>query len=107
MPRYLLFIILIFSCSAPTKEDASIKKISAPVIDATLFSSEYGGFGYDISVNGKLLVHQPNVPVVTGNKGFPTEESARKMAKLVIQKIKDNQIPPTLTAGEVTEAMHN
>jgi hypothetical protein len=105
MLRYLLFIILILSCSAPPKENASIEEKSSLVIDVTLFSSEYGGFGYDIRVNRKLLVHQPNVPTVAGNRGFPTEKSARKVANLVIQKIKKNQIPPSLTADEVKTAL--
>jgi hypothetical protein len=105
MQRYLLFIFLIFSCSVPPKENASTEKKSPPVIDATLFSSEFGGFGYDIRVNGKLLVHQPTIPTVAGNKGFPTEQSARRAANLVIQKIKKNQIPPSLTADEVKTAM--
>lgn len=105
MPRYLLFIVLSFSCSAPAKEDVSIEKNPLTVIDVTLFPSEYGGFGYDISVNGKVLVHQPNIPTIAGNKGFPTEQNARKVANLVIQKIKENQIPPSLTADEVKTAM--
>jgi hypothetical protein len=105
MQRHLLLIVLIFSCSAPTKENALIKKKSPLVIDVTLFSSEYGGFGYDISVNGKALVHQPNIPTIAGNKGFPTEQNARMVANLVIQKIKENQIPPSLTADEVRTAM--
>lgn len=107
MPRYLLFIILIFSCSAPPREDASIEKGSSPVIEVTLFPSEYGGYGYDISVDSKILVHQPNIPAVAGNKGFPTAQSARKVANMVIQKIKKNQIPPALTTEEVKAAMIN
>jgi hypothetical protein len=105
MPRYLLFVILILSCSAPTREDASIDGSSVPVIDVTVFKSEYGGYGYDLSVNSKLFVHQPNIPAIAGNKGFPSKQCAHRVASLVIQKIKKNQIPPTLTFDEVIAAM--
>jgi hypothetical protein len=101
MQRGLLLFVLIFSCSAPDRQDALIEKSVLPAIEVTLFPSEYNGFGYDVSVNGKLFVHQPNIPAMAGNRGFPTEQSAQRVASLVIQKIKDNQIPPTLTLAEV------
>jgi hypothetical protein len=101
MKRCLPLCLLIFSCSAPARQDALIEKSVLPAIEVTLFPSEYNGFGYDVSVNGKLFVHQPNIPAMAGNRGFPTEQSAQRVASLVIQKIKDNQIPPTLTLAEV------
>ena len=107
MSRFLLFIILVFSCSNPSGKDALMQKTLPMVTEVTVFPSEYGGFGYDISVNGKLFVHQPNIPAFTGNKGFPTEQSARKVANVVIKKINENQIPPALTIDEVIESMVN
>jgi hypothetical protein len=107
MKRCLLFSLLIFSCSAPTRQDVLLERSLSPTIEVTLFPSEYSGFGYDISVDGKLFVHQPNVPAMAGSKGFPTEQSAQRVANLVIQKIRGNQIPPTLTVAEVMKLLPN
>jgi hypothetical protein len=54
-------------------------------------------FGYDIFLDGKLLVHQPHIPALPGNKGFTTRERAQKVAEFVVKKIKNNEMPPTVT----------
>jgi hypothetical protein len=59
------------------------------------------GWGYDIFVNGKLYVHQSNIPAVSGNKSFVTEEYAAKTAQLVIDKIKNHLLPPTISIKEL------
>jgi hypothetical protein len=53
-------------------------------------------FGYDIFVNGKPLIHQPNIPALPGNDGFTTRERARKVAEFVVRKIRKNEMPPTV-----------
>jgi hypothetical protein len=54
-------------------------------------------FGYDILLNGKMLVHQPSIPALPGNEGFTTKEKARKVAEFVVKKIRKNEMPPTVT----------
>lgn len=54
-------------------------------------------FGYDIFLNGKLLVHQPHIPALPGNKGFTTKKRAQKVADFVVKKIRKNEMPPTVT----------
>jgi hypothetical protein len=54
-------------------------------------------FGYDIFLNEKLLVHQPHIPALPGNKGFSTKERAQKVAEFVVKKIRKNEMPPTVT----------
>jgi hypothetical protein len=105
MMRYLLAAILIGSCSAPGKKEIPHENSRVAITEVRIFKSEYEGFGYDIRMNGKLFVHQPNIPAIAGNKGFPTKQCAHRVANLVIQKIKKNQIPPTLTFDEVIAAM--
>ncbi len=42
------------------------------------------GFGYDILDKDKIIIHQPSVPGLPGNKGFSTKEDAAKVAKQLI-----------------------
>ncbi len=55
------------------------------------------GFGYDILEGNRIIIHQPSVPGLQGNKGFSTKEDAAKVARLVIKKINKNIMPPTIT----------
>ncbi len=54
-------------------------------------------FGYDILDQNRIIIHQPSVPGLQGNKGFITKEDAAKVARLVIKKINKNIMPPTIT----------
>jgi hypothetical protein len=58
-------------------------------------------WGYDIYLNEKLYIHQPNIPAIPGNDGFLTEDYAKKTAELVKYKIKNNVIPPTISKYEL------
>jgi len=73
--------------------DAEIKAVIIPVANNT--------FGYDIYVYGSVLVHQPSRPGLPGNAGFATEADAMKVAELVIKKIRNNEMPPTVTIEEL------
>ncbi len=66
-----------------------------------LIHSESHGYGYDIFVNNTLFVHQPTIPCLPGNKGFKTKSDAKKVATLVIAKIKKGQIPPSVSISEM------
>ncbi|MCC7303236.1 MAG: DUF4907 domain-containing protein [Bacteroidia bacterium] len=59
------------------------------------------GFGYDIKIDGKTYIHQPNIPAVPGNDGFIEEERARKTGELVAYKVKNNIMPPSVTLEEL------
>ena len=58
-------------------------------------------YGYEILLNGRILVHQPNIPALTGNEGFTTKERAQKVADFVIKKIRNNEMPPTVTIDDL------
>jgi len=102
MIRYFLFFTLLFSCSTSPRHNDPAAGSAAHDVKTKIFKSNYGGFGYDIEVDGKLVVHQPNIPVIAGHRGFATEQEAQNVAGLVVQKIKNNEMPPTLTAHELT-----
>ncbi len=59
------------------------------------------GWGYDIYVDGVLLIHQPNIPALPGNRGFTIEADAQRVAKLIVGKIKGNIMPPALTLEDL------
>jgi len=61
-----------------------------------------GNFGYQIfDATGKLIINQPSIPAIQGNKGFLSESDARKAAEFVIQKIDRGFFPPTFSVAEL------
>jgi hypothetical protein len=60
-------------------------------------------YGYDVYRNGKLFIHQPSIPALSGNDGFKTKQDAEKVAGLVINKIKKGEMPPTITIADLRE----
>ena len=109
---FLIFLcILFYSCkpnSKQTPETAIIPEINEnPYQDAemkaVIIPSEKNTFGYDIYVYDAILIHQPSRPGVSGNLGFATEEDALKVAELVIIKMRNNEMPPTITMQELQE----
>ncbi|MEO8067201.1 MAG: DUF4907 domain-containing protein [Flavobacteriales bacterium] len=79
---------------APTEHQSAT--LSYRIIDAP-----NGTFGYDILSDGKLLIHQTNVPGRPGNNGCPTGEQAKKLSALVMEKIQRGEMPPTVTTEEL------
>lgn len=76
----------------PYKEaDLTIKVIPAP----------NDTYGYNIKMNGRILIHQPNAPALPGMEGFKTEEVALKVGEFVIYKIRQNIFPPGVSAAEL------
>lgn len=62
-------------------------------------------FGYNILDHSRLMIHQQSVPGLPGNKGFSKKADAEKVAKLVINKITRNIMPPTITKNEM-DSLH-
>ena len=58
-------------------------------------------FGYDVFVDGKLMIHQTSIPAMPGNDGFKTKEDATKVAEMVMYKIRKGEMPPTVTPEEM------
>ena len=104
---FLLACFWFFNKSERAKENVTMPEEVNPYKDAEIkavvISSENNTFGYDIYVHGAVLVHQPSRPGLAGNAGFATEEAAMKVAALVIKKIRNNELPPTVTMEELRE----
>ena len=61
-----------------------------------------GNYGYQIfNASGKMMINQPTIPAIQGNKGFQTEKDAQTAAEFVIQKIDKGIFPPTFSIAEL------
>lgn len=80
------------------------KQVSPPAkgkISYKISTAADHSFGYDIYQDGRLLVHQPVIPCVSGTRGFTKKTDAQKTALLVIQKIRRGIMPPTVSKNEL------
>lgn len=59
------------------------------------------GWGYDIMIDEKLYIHQPNIPAIMGNNGFSSEENAKKAGEFIVNKIRNNIMPPSVSPEEL------
>jgi len=60
------------------------------------------GWGYDIVMNKKLIIHQEYIPAIAEKKEFQTEKQADAAAQLVLSKLKNNKFP-TVSKAEVEQ----
>ncbi len=83
--------------SKPQNEKTKENPYEKAEITTKIIPSVNNTFGYDVLVYGKPLIHQPNIPGLPGNEGFTTEEKAQTVADFVAAKIRNNEMPPTVT----------
>lgn len=107
----LFGMLLLVNCTSSEKkgqksEDAKTIKQSEQVLYAT-FQNADGTWGYDILSAGKVLIHQPNIPAIPGNKGFKLETQATQLAQLVVRKINAGIMPPSVSSEEVKGIIGN
>ena len=67
----------------------------------TIIDAPNGTFGYDVFSDGKLFLHQTNLPGQPGVEGCKTQADAEKLVAFVITKIKKGEMPPTITTEEL------
>jgi hypothetical protein len=103
------FIFISFPGTSIPAGDETVKEVKQrnnnPYAHAEIalkvISAANNTYGYDIFLYGRLFVHQPNIPGLPGNNGFPTKEGAQKVAEFVAKKIRNNEIPPTVTIDDL------
>jgi hypothetical protein len=83
------------------KEFPSPEVIANSMINFNIISVENNTFGYDIYIDGNLVIHQPTIPGMPGNEGFRTRVDAEKVVDLVITKIRKGEVPPVVTEEEL------
>jgi hypothetical protein len=108
----VLFVLSIFTglpgTSISSDQTASKKEIkqeknpyATAKITIKIIPSANRTFGYDILLYGRPLVRQPNIPGLPGNEGFSTKARAQTAADFVVKKIRNNEMPPTLTIEDL------
>jgi Domain of unknown function (DUF4907) len=71
-------------------------------ITIEILKSSDGTFGYNILIDKKLYIYQITIPAVDGNRGFVTEMDAQKTAELMVTKIRNNTLPPSVSIEELS-----
>ena len=80
---------------------ANIKKSVTTQFQYFIIKSDSTGYGYSIYADVNLFVQQTTIPALSGNKGFSDRTTAEKCAQLVIQKLKQGEMPPAITASDL------
>ncbi|HLF45460.1 MAG TPA: DUF4907 domain-containing protein [Chitinophagaceae bacterium] len=60
-------------------------------------------YGYEILIGNKILIRQLNIPGRTGITGFQNKSDAEKVVRLVIKKLSQGIMPPTIEEKELIE----
>ena len=108
----ILFQLLLFqSCTQNNTNNVNNMPLNNKSIQKTpsqdttysiyIFETTDLGWGYDIIMNEKVIIHQTNIPGVTGNHGFHTKEDAQVIANFVLYKISKNIFPPSISNKEL------
>jgi hypothetical protein len=108
----VLLMLFIFACvsgTSITADEAAGKKevkqqkntYANAEITIKIIPAANSTFGYDILLYGRPLVHQQNIPGLPGNDGFTTKERAETVAEFVVKKIRNNEMPPTVTIEDL------
>lgn len=105
---FFCFLLITLNGKAQLSKNASHRlntNTKAPVkpqLSYVIIKAGHNTFGYDILENKRLLIHQPSIPGLPGNKGFTKKTDAIKVAMLVIRKINNNKMPPSVSQEELT-----
>jgi hypothetical protein len=109
------YLLLFFTVTLSLTLNAQTKQVQLPAVAKptstktqknanytyTIISAPNKTWGYDILMEKRLFIHQTSVPGLPGNEGFKTMTNAEKVAKLVIEKLKKGEMPPTVTIDEM------
>ncbi|MGC3943121.1 MAG: DUF4907 domain-containing protein [Chryseolinea sp.] len=114
----VLLAALMFGCGKQEKETAAEQ--SAPIPSSAdsaavttapanfryqIIEAPEKTFGYDVYRDEALFIHQPHIPGMAGVKGFESEDQAKKAAELMIEKMKNGEVPPTLSEEEIADIL--
>ena len=124
MKKQFLFFIIIIVCNIPVIAQTSNKskkkstqknvqnKQQTPAFPSSesfknakltykIITAPNNTWCYDIFMDGKICIHQNSIPGVPGINGFATKDKAEKVAQLVVTKIQNGEMPPTVSQEEM------
>lgn len=107
----LLLCLCLVSCEETgTSNEVSVTKpqvqsqpseYSATTFENTDSSGKFLGFGYDVFVGSKRMIHQTTIPGEAGINGFVSAAEAERVARLVITKLESGSGFPTVSRNEL------
>ena len=59
------------------------------------------GWAYKIYMNEKLFIFQKSIPSIPGNRGFKNQKAAESVAQLVVYKLSNGLMPPSVNKLEL------
>ncbi len=102
---YVLFLSLTMSCisswGGSNTYNTSQSKFTFSDTTYRIIPSQSNTYGYEIIIHQKVIIRQQNIPGRPGNNGFAKEKDARKVAELVLKKLRDGIMPPTIEKREL------
>ena len=107
MAKLIWIVLLLFFTATVSyaQKAGNISTVAKDTMDEQisykLIQSKEKSWGYDIYLNGKLFIHQTTIPAMAGNNGFSSSITAERAARLVIEKIKKGEMPPSITVDEL------
>ncbi|RYE22267.1 MAG: DUF4907 domain-containing protein [Sphingobacteriales bacterium] len=114
--KKVLFVLVQFAsipfyANAQSAVSANVKEQKSPLVKANqqvsylIVNSPENTWGYEILIDNVPYIRQLSVPGMQGNQGFDKKEQAVETAKLVVQKVKNDVMPPAVTQEELTRIM--
>lgn len=112
----LLLVVLLFAVNTYLKHNRVVPDSQTESIDndsdgtksyegveftVEIIPAPNNTYGYNIIMGGRTLIHQPNAPALPGVEGFQTKEDAQKVAEFVIDKIRRDDFPPSVSVREL------
>ena len=86
----MLIAMLMGACSGQKNKPEKKQKYCYAV---ETFTTDDGGWGYNVSINKKLVIKQNIIPAVSQRVSFKTEAEAQKTGELVVKKLQNNKMP--------------
>jgi hypothetical protein len=83
------------------KADQEVNPYANANLKTEILPNKDGTFGYRILLNGSPMIAQPNIPGLPGNAGFSDAPKAQRTADLILHKIRNNIMPPSVTVEEL------
>jgi Domain of unknown function (DUF4907) len=80
------------------------KKISTKKIDSQIFKTPTG-WGYNITNNGKIKIHQNLIPAVAGMQSFATKEQAKTVANYIIATLQQHPTSFPIVTLEILDSL--
>lgn len=95
----MLVCVFLASCLDRERQTIHAAKDSHYVIQ--LIEERNGGYGFQIIENGAVRIHHPHIPSKTFDIAFVSRQQATKVAVAVVEQLKRNELPPTITQAEL------